>query len=393
MPIIVEAPTPPRRRCSSRPAGRRAGRRQPRRGRAAGWPSTARSTPSCSARPLDLDAAAALADILRGHPADGQRHPDPRRVDTSVLAEAMRAGMRRGRRRARPHRPRRGRRRAHQVWQRCAGPPARPRATAAQADHGVLPQGRRRQDHDGGQPRRSRWPTRRAPRSASSTSTSPSATSRSPCSCSRRTRSRDAVGLEERPRLRAAADRCSPGTESGSRVAGRADAARRAGPDHRRRWSRRVLAALREPLRLRRRRHLRRPSTSRSSRPSTRPTSASSWPRSTSPRSRTSRSPSRPSTCSTRPAHNRHLVLNRADEEVGLNQDNVEGILGMKVVGVPAHLVRRSPTPPTPASRSCCRSRTTQLQGDHRPGPPDRRRDPRRRQARTARRGRFGRKK
>ena len=29
--------------------------------------------------------------------------------------------------------------------------------------------------------------------------------------------------------------------------------------------------------------------------------------------------------------HNRHLVLNRADEEVGLNQGNVEDILGVKV--------------------------------------------------------------
>ena len=43
--------------------------------------------------------------------------------------------------------------------------------------------------------------------------------------------------------------------------------------------------------------------------------------------------------------NNRHLVLNRADEEVGLSQANVEGILGMKVaVSLPSNTAVASAT-------------------------------------------------
>ena len=66
-----------------------------------------------------------------------------------------------------------------------------------QGHHRLLAQGRRRQDHDLGQPG-ARADARRAPaRSAWSTSTSPSATSRSPCSCSRRHSIEQAIGSED----------------------------------------------------------------------------------------------------------------------------------------------------------------------------------------------------
>ena len=110
-------------------------------------------------------------------------------------------------------------------------------------------------------------------------------------------------------------------------------------------------------------------STTRSSGPSTRPTSASWSRRSTSPRSRTPRSPWRPSTCCSFP-HNRHLVLNRADEEVGLSLANVEEILGMRSRSrCPAP--RPSPAPPTTGSRSSCRKPDhPRLEGHHHAGPP-----------------------
>ena len=64
--------------------------------------------------------------------------------------------------------------------------------------------------------------------------------------------------------------------------------------------------------------------------------------------------------------NNRHLVLNRADEEVGLSQANVEDILGMKVVRRRCPARPPWPAPPTTAARSSCPSRTTR---SRRPSP------------------------
>ena len=55
----------------------------------------------------------------------------------------------------------------------------------------------------------------------------------------------------------------------------------------------------------------------------------------------------------------RHLLLNRADDAVGISTDKVEAILGMRGRRAGRDARSRSPRPPTPAIRSCSRSRTT----------------------------------
>ena len=91
--------------------------------------------------------------------------------------------------------------------------------------------------------------------------------------------------------------------------------------------------------------------------------------------------------------HNRHLVLNRADEEVGLSLANVEEILGMKVsIALPSS--PPWPAPPTTASPSSCRSPTTRCRRRS-PGSPagSAGRAAAAKSAEPAKRGLFGRKK
>ena len=65
---------------------------------------------------------------------------------------------------------------------------------------------------------------------------------------------------------------------------------------------------------------------------------------------------------------NRHLVLNRADEEVGLTPDKVEDILGMQGRGRPAELHRgRQRHQPRSARSSCPSPDHPVSQGHHRP--------------------------
>ena len=91
--------------------------------------------------------------------------------------------------------------------------------------------------------------------------------------------------------------------------------------------------------------------------------------------------------------HNRHLVLNRADEEVGLNQGNVEDILGVKVtIALPSSPAVASATnhgqpivlskPDHPVSKAII-GLATQLAGDLAAAKP----------AAASKRGLFGRKK
>ena len=107
---------------------------------------------------VDLEAAAALADTLRVTRPAISVILIRRRVDTSVLAEALRSGMRE----VVDERDLTGLGAAVTRAQRgLAGPRTGPaaavrRAHRRPADHGLLPQGRRRQDHHRGQPRRSR---------------------------------------------------------------------------------------------------------------------------------------------------------------------------------------------------------------------------------------------
>ena len=110
---------------------------------------------------VDLEAAAALADMLRVTRPSTSVILIRRRVDTSVLAEALRSGMRE----VVEERDLTGLgsavSRAKQVWQALNGPiehrwlrpPGSPR-------HGLLPQGWGRQDHPRRQPRHRAWPTR-----------------------------------------------------------------------------------------------------------------------------------------------------------------------------------------------------------------------------------------
>ena len=109
---------------------------------------------------VELDAAAALADNLRVTRPAVSVILMRRRVDTSVLAEALRSGMREVVEERDLTGPRRG---------DPAGPPGLPsrhragehrrRRQGRQAADGLLPQGRGGQDHDRGQPRgRARQP-------------------------------------------------------------------------------------------------------------------------------------------------------------------------------------------------------------------------------------------
>ena len=106
------------------------------------------------------------------------------RVDVTALVPGPAQRGPRGRPRRRPHRPRRGLRRSRDLTARLVGHARGGAGHGGQGRHGLLGQGRRRQDDALDQPRRPTSPAP-APRPSSSTSTSPSATSRSACSCAR----------------------------------------------------------------------------------------------------------------------------------------------------------------------------------------------------------------
>ena len=206
--------------------------------------------------------------------------------------------------------------------------PARPRRRRAHTGpdrHRLLPQGRRRQDHDGGQPRAR--PRRQGrpqvclvdldlafgdvaitlqlfPSTPSSTPIGSEDALDFPLLETLLTRHPDSLIVLAAPTHPEGRDRVSPVLVS------------------------RILRALREtsttssstPPR---------PSTSRCWAPSTRPTSASSSPPSTSRPSRTSRSPSRPSTCSTSSAATGTWCSTAPTTRSGSAPDKVEEILGM----------------------------------------------------------------
>ena len=130
----------------------------PSRGATPTWSTASRSSGACSTESpneyavvlgpaVDLEAAAALADTLRVTRPAVSVILMRRRVDTSVLAEALRSGMRE----VVDERDLTGLgsavTRAHQVWGAVTGAVvAQPKARGP-AGHGLLPQGRRRQDH------------------------------------------------------------------------------------------------------------------------------------------------------------------------------------------------------------------------------------------------------
>ena len=90
--------------------------------------------------------------------------------------------------------------------------------------------------------------------------------------------------------------------------------------------------------------------------------------------------------------NNRHLVLNRADEEVGLSLANVEEILGMKVSAPSERDGGRERHQPRSAHRPV-QARPPSVQGHQRARPAGRRRARRRHAGEPAKRGLFGRQK
>ena len=94
MPIIVESNRANADLFTSVTGAGPRGRRQPRGAQARPRRVARTSTPSCSGPAVDLEAAAALADTLRVTRPAVSVILIRRRVDTSVLAEALRSGMR-----------------------------------------------------------------------------------------------------------------------------------------------------------------------------------------------------------------------------------------------------------------------------------------------------------
>ena len=227
----------------------------------------------------------------------------------------------------------------------------RPRARrhARRGHHRLLPQGRRRQDHDVGQPR----PRALAPwarRSASSTSTSPSATSRSPCSWCRSTPS----PTPRTPRSTSTTRCCTPCSRvydpSLSILAAPTQ------PEGRDRISPSLVRRVIDTLR----RHF--DYVVIDTPPGFDDQVLGAFDETD--ECIVVATLDVPTIKNTKVAletldllhlvrQNRHLVLNRADEEVGLSRENVEGILNMKVAVVPAQRHRgRQRHQPRPADRA-----------------------------------------
>ncbi len=236
MPIIVESNAQQRRPLPVRDRVRQPRRRQPRGAQADPGRTPRTSTPSCSGPRSTSRPRPPLADTLRVTRPAISVILIRRRVDTSVLAEALRSGMRE----VVEERDLTGLGaavgRARQVWQALNGAPRTARTTpAAQLITVFSPKGGVGKTTlavnlavaltDKAAPRRS----------ASSTSTWRSATSRSPCSCSRPARSPTPytwrAAWTSRPRAAA-----HP-VPRGALGAGRPGPARRQGRHPGRRWS------------------------------------------------------------------------------------------------------------------------------------------------------------